>query len=67
MEVIYEHVGLGFSGNPFGADIVPMVTVRMTGLTFNPVTPGVSGFGTLSMPDFAASLSGEDAQNITPP
>ena len=45
VEVIYEHVGLGFSGNPFGADIVPMVTVRMTGLI-----PACTTFGIRSAP-----------------
>ena len=30
----YSHVGVGFAGRP-GPDIVPAVTVRLTGVTFN--------------------------------
>lgn len=58
--VEYEHIGLGFSGNPYGADIVPVVTVRLQNMTFNTITPGLAGFVSLAMPDFAASLTGED-------
>ena len=66
----YSHVGMGFAGRP-GLDIVPVVTVRLTGVTFNfmvlsfirplmffgSVQPTSSGF---PMPPFTATLSGED-------
>ena len=61
--VEYRHVGLGFSGNPFGPDIVPMVTVKLQGMVFNLVTPGLSGLVTISMPDFSTSLVGEDLKS----
>ncbi len=56
----YRHVGLGFAGNPLGPDIHPAVTVRLTGMTFDFVTPGLAGLWPLSMPDFAATMTGED-------
>jgi len=58
--VEYRHVGLGFVGNPIGSDIDPAVTVRLTGLVFTLATPGLSGIVTIDMPDFAATLTGED-------
>ena len=61
--VEYEHVGLGFAGNPYGSDIVPTVTVRLQGMVFKLVTPMVSGLFTINMPDFATTLIGEDLQS----
>lgn len=58
--VEYRHIGLGFAGNPYGADIVPSVTVRLQGRVFNLVTPGFSGLVSITMPDFATTLVGED-------
>lgn len=58
--VEYRHVGLGFVGNPAGSDVDPAVTVRLTGLVFNFVTPGLVGIVSLNLPAFAATLTGED-------
>ncbi|MCH9052266.1 MAG: pilus assembly protein [Proteobacteria bacterium] len=66
----YSHVGMGFAGRP-GLDIVPVVTVRLTGVTFNfmvlsfirPLMFYGSDQSTTSgipMPPFTATLSGED-------
>jgi Flp pilus assembly protein TadG len=55
----YQHIGLGFSGNPYGSDIAPVVTVKLQNLTFNLITPILSGFVSLAMPDFAVSLTAE--------
>ena len=66
----YSYVGMGFAGRP-GPDIVPAVTVRLTGVTFDfmilsfirpllfygSVQPTTSG---IPMPPFTATLSGED-------
>src|SRR5690606_26443105 len=38
VRIRYEGVGLGFAGNPHGSDVSPLVTVEMTGATFQPVT-----------------------------
>jgi len=59
--VEYRHVGLGVAGNPLGPDIDPAVTVKLTGLTFDFITPGLSGVASISMPDFASTLTAEDS------
>ncbi len=70
LTIEYSHVGMGFAGRP-GPDIVPVVTVRLIGVTFNFMVlsfirplmfygseqPTTSGF---PMPPFTATLSGED-------
>ncbi len=58
--VEYRHVGLGFSGDPTSPDLHPLVTVRLQNMTFDFVTPGLAGLWPLTMPDFAASMTGED-------
>ncbi len=58
--VEYRHVGLGFAGDPTSPDLHPLVTVRLRNMTFDFVTPGLAGLWPLSMPDFAASMTGED-------
>ena len=57
--VEYRNVGLGYSGDPNGPDVAPLVTVRLTGLTFKPITTLLFG-ATMNMPDFRASLTLED-------
>jgi Flp pilus assembly protein TadG len=55
---------LGFIGNPLGPDVDPMVTVRLQNMQFTFLTPMIVGFTqTIAMPDFAATLSGEDHQS----
>ena len=70
VKIDYSHVGVGFAGRP-GMHIVPAVTVRLTGVTFDFMVlsfirplmfygseqPTTSGF---PMPPFTATLSGED-------
>lgn len=58
--VIYRHVGLGFSGNPFGPDYSPTVTIRLSGMTFNFVTPALLGLDSVNLPAYATTLTGED-------
>ena len=56
--VDYIDVGLGFAGRQ---GPVPEVRVRLTGLTFRYVfLGGFLGFSNITMPDFRASLVGED-------
>ena len=62
VQVIYKNVGLGFAGNPDGPDVSALVTVRLTGLNFYPITCLVFPCS-IAMPDFAASLTLEDASN----
>jgi Flp pilus assembly protein TadG len=58
--VEYRNVGLGFAGDPDGPDVSTLVTVRLTGLEFHPITCLVFGCA-FSMPDFRAALTLEDA------
>ncbi len=58
--VEYRHIGLGFSGNPFGSDIIPSVTVRLNLGDFEFVTPGLSGIFTIGRPDYQTTFTAED-------
>lgn len=60
----YRHIGLGFAGNPVGPDVDPLVTVKLRDMEFDFITPGLAGIFTLNLPDFAASLTGEDHVTI---
>jgi len=57
--VEYRNVGLGYAGDPNGPDVAPLVTVELTGMTFQPMTTLLFGL-TMNMPDFRASLTLED-------
>lgn len=62
VEVDYKNVGLGFAGNPDGSDVSPLVTVKFRDdnpLVFYPITCMIFACS-ISMPDFRASLTGED-------
>lgn len=59
VQVEYRNVGLGYSGDPNGPDVAPLVTVRLTGMTFQPLTTMLIGYSP-PMPDFAAALPLED-------
>ena len=59
VQVQYRGSGVGFAGDPTGMDIVPIVTVSLTGLSFRPLT--TLTFGVVSMPDFHTSLTAEDS------
>jgi hypothetical protein len=60
VEIEYRNVGLGFAGDPNGPDVAPLVTVRLNGLQFQPITTFFLGGVTVTMPDFRASLTAED-------
>lgn len=60
VQIQYKNVGLGFAGDPDGPDVSPLVTVRLTGLTFHPITCLVFACS-IGMPDFRAGLTLEDA------
>ena len=58
----YSSSGLGYAGNPNGADLSPLVTVKLgspaTPVQFRPVTSLM--LATLNMPTFTTSLTAED-------
>nr|WP_298897294.1 TadE/TadG family type IV pilus assembly protein [uncultured Altererythrobacter sp.] len=58
--VEYRGSGLGFAGDPNGPDIAPLITVRLVNMQYTPVTLSPLGT-TVSLPDFAYSLTSEDA------
>jgi hypothetical protein len=60
VEVEYRNIGLGFAGDPDGPDVSTLVTVRLKGLTFKPITTMLFG-ASFDMPDFRAALTLEDA------
>lgn len=60
VQVEYRPVGLGFAGNPYGPDVEPLVTVRITGVQFAPGILQAFGVQPFNMPAVASSLSGED-------
>lgn len=71
VEVEYENVGLGFSGDPNGSDVSPLVTVKFRDdnpLVFHPITCMIFGC-TVNMPSFRAALTLEDGSNngLSPP
>ena len=57
----YRGSGLGFAGDPdpLKPQISPLVTVRLTGLQFVPLSGFM--FVTFNMPDFATTLTAEDS------
>ncbi|HKX92476.1 MAG TPA: TadE/TadG family type IV pilus assembly protein [Sphingomicrobium sp.] len=55
----YGYSGLGYSGDPYGPDINPLITVRLRNMTFSPALFSLFG-SSMSLPDFAATLSMED-------
>ncbi len=61
VSISYKPSGLGFAGDPNGPDISPVVTVELTGLTFQPTLLQLFG-GTIPLPSFSAALTMEDGQ-----
>ena len=67
IQVEYRGSGLGYAGDPNGMDVSPIVTVRLvttpaqTALKFKPLTTMFLGGISFTMPEFAASLTAEDA------
>jgi TadE-like protein len=59
IQVLYKPSGLGFAGDPNGSDVAPLVTVQLTGVTFQPILLQLFG-GTITLPNFSASLTLED-------
>lgn len=56
--IVYSSSGLGYAGNPNGADISPLVTVQLSGLQFTPITSFL--LTTMNMPAATTSLTAED-------
>lgn len=59
VRIDYSGSGLGFAGDPNGMEIAPLVTVRLTGMQFIPLTGFM--FATINMPDFRSTMPSEDS------
>jgi hypothetical protein len=60
--VEYRGSGVGYAGDPGGMDISPLVTVKLTGMTFNPLV--LFGLVNFNLPPFSTSLTAEDSASI---
>lgn len=59
VRIEYKNRGLGVAGNPFGPDVEPLITVSVTGLTFQPIA--LQAFGvSFPIPAVHTTLTGED-------
>jgi hypothetical protein len=56
----YEYSGLGYAGDPNGTDVAPLVTVKLTGMTFTPLLFRFFGNSSVPLPGFSAALTLED-------
>ncbi len=62
VSVIYQNVGLGYSGDPTGPDVAPLTTVQVSDLQFQPLIL----FGrNMTLPPIKASLTLEDGECST--
>ena len=60
--ITYAWSGLGFSGDPNGPDVSPLITVSLRNLTFQPlVLMGLE----VDLPAFSATLTMEDGLGLT--
>lgn len=59
VRIDYSWSGLGFSGDPNGPDVAPIVTVQLEGITFAPLFGALFDVN-LPMPDVRYSLTLED-------
>jgi len=58
--ITYDNVGLGYSGDPNGSDVAPLVTIKLTNLTFAPMLFSFFQNATVSLPAFSSALTMED-------
>src|SRR5215469_16336625 len=65
LEVDYKHIGLGFAGSS-GVNVIPQVTVKLKGLTYNFVALAAFGFDSITMPNFQSTLIAEDLSSCSP-
>jgi hypothetical protein len=60
--IVYENSGLGYSGDPYGPDVNPLITIKLgdpTALTFEPALGWVLGVS-INLPPFGSTLTMED-------
>ena len=60
--IVYANSGLGFAGDPNGADVAPLVTVSAANLSFS---PALLFGGSFNLPAISATLTLEDGVGST--
>ena len=60
VRIDYSWSGLGYSGDPNGPDVAPIVTVRLVNMQHRPLFGLL--IGSVDLPDFAYSLTFEDGE-----
>jgi hypothetical protein len=55
----YRYSGLGYSGDPSGPDVNPLITITLSGVSFKPALGWLLGVS-IALPSFASTLSMED-------
>jgi Flp pilus assembly protein TadG len=58
LQVIYSDSGVGYAGDPTGPDVAPLVTVRLSGMRFQPIT--LFSLASVALPEVRSSLTFED-------
>ena len=62
VQIDYDWSGLGYSGDPNGSDVDPLVTVTVKDVAFRPIfLAGVFNFG---LPDLSYTLTMEDGEGV---
>lgn len=59
VRVIFRGSGLGFAGDPNGMQVIPLVTVELTGLTYQPLM--LFRVVSFSLNSFSTTLTAEDS------
>lgn len=63
VRIEYDYSGLGYSGNPNGPDVDPIVTVSLQNMNFRPIT--FATLGAIGLPGTSHSLTMEDGTGVT--
>ncbi|HEX7850922.1 MAG TPA: TadE/TadG family type IV pilus assembly protein [Sphingomonas sp.] len=63
VKVSYEYSGLGYAGDPNGIQVSPLVTVKISQVTFTPMLFRFFGNATVTLPAYTSSLTLEDGKS----
>jgi TadE-like protein len=61
VKIEYSSSGLGYSGDPYGPDVNPLITIRLSDVKFQPILGYVFGLS-ITLPSFASTLTMEDGR-----
>jgi TadE-like protein len=63
VKIEYAPSGIGYAGDPTGSDIAPIVTVKLSGIKFQPLTTLAFG-ASFDLPSATSSLTLEDGVGV---